>query len=176
MARTSASARPVTDHDEIRRWAEQRNAKPACVRRTGSDDDIGMIRLDFPGYSGEESLEEISWDEWFDKFDESNLSLLVQDTTARGQQSNFNKLVSRQTASNRTRSASRGETQRGSAGTSRSKSASRSRVTAKSRSTGRSQKKSTTSTRQTDATAKKSASAVRKNSSSRTGSRHRRAA
>jgi hypothetical protein len=37
-----------------------------------------MIRLDFPGYGGEESLEEISWDEWFDKFDERNLALLVQ--------------------------------------------------------------------------------------------------
>ncbi len=56
-----------------------------------------MIRLDFPGYSGEDSLEAISWDDWFQKFDESNLALLVQEKTARGQKSNFtfNKLVSR---------------------------------------------------------------------------------
>ena len=40
------------DHDEIRRWAEERNAKPACVKGTGGGSDIGMIRLDFPGYSG----------------------------------------------------------------------------------------------------------------------------
>src|SRR5437764_11474129 len=98
MARTTASARPLTDHDEIRRWAEERNATPSCVRRTGGNNDVGMIRLDFPGYSGENSLEEISWDEWFQKFDESNLALLVQDQTARGQKSNFNKLVSRDTA------------------------------------------------------------------------------
>ena len=108
MARTAASARPLTDHDEIRRWAEERNATPSCVRRTGGGDDIGMIRLDFPGYSGEDSLEEISWDEWFEKFDEKNLALLVQDTTARGQQSNFNKLVSRDTAESRERSNGRG--------------------------------------------------------------------
>jgi len=57
-----------------------------------------MLRLDFPGYSGEDKLEEISWDEFFEKFDERGLSLLVQDRTARGQQSNFNKLVSRETA------------------------------------------------------------------------------
>ena len=57
-----------------------------------------MIRLDFPGYTGEGSLEEISWDEWFQKFDESGLALLVQDETARGRKSNFNKLVSRETA------------------------------------------------------------------------------
>jgi hypothetical protein len=98
MARTSASARPLTDHEEIRRWAEARGAKPTCVRGTGNNQDVGMIRLDFPGYSGEGKLEEISWDEWFDKFDESGLALLVQDETARGQRSNFNKLVSRDTA------------------------------------------------------------------------------
>jgi hypothetical protein len=98
MARTSASSRPLTDHNEIRRWAEERGAHPACVRGTGDNSDVGMIRLDFPGYSGEGKLEEISWDEWFDKFDESGLALLVQDETARGQRSNFNKLVSRETA------------------------------------------------------------------------------
>jgi hypothetical protein len=57
-----------------------------------------MIRLDFPGYSGEDSLEHISWDEWFDNFDRNNLALLFQERTAGGQRSNFNKLVSRETA------------------------------------------------------------------------------
>lgn len=101
MARTKASAKPLIDHDEILRWAEQRNAKPACVRRTGAGNDVGMIRLDFPGYSGEGSLEEITWDDWFQKFDESNLALLVQEKTARGQKSNFNKLVSRDESGHR---------------------------------------------------------------------------
>jgi hypothetical protein len=99
MARTStAAARPLTEHEEIRAWAEERGAKPACVRRTGGKDDVGMIRLDFPGYRSEGSLQPIGWDEWFQKFDESNLALLVQDHTAGGEQSNFNKLVSRDTA------------------------------------------------------------------------------
>ncbi|HEX5433976.1 MAG TPA: hypothetical protein VFY05_07045 [Candidatus Angelobacter sp.] len=57
-----------------------------------------MIRLDFPGYTGEQSLERINWDEWFEKFDDRELALLVQDETARGQKSNFNKLVNRKTA------------------------------------------------------------------------------
>jgi hypothetical protein len=56
-----------------------------------------MIRLDFPGYSGADSLEEIEWDQFFEKFDEQGLALLVQDKTARGQKSNFNKLISRET-------------------------------------------------------------------------------
>jgi hypothetical protein len=57
-----------------------------------------MLRLDFPGYSGADSLQEISWDEWFEKFDDQGLALLYQETTKGGERSNFNKLVSRQTA------------------------------------------------------------------------------
>ena len=68
------------------------------MRGTGGSEDVGMIRLDFPGFSGEGSLERIEWDEWFQKFDDSGLALLVQDETARGERSNFNKLVSRETA------------------------------------------------------------------------------
>jgi hypothetical protein len=90
------SAHPVTDHHQIRQWAEARDAKPSCVRRTGGKGDPGMIRLDFPGYSGAQSLSRLSWDEWFKAFDDNNLALLVQDTTARGQKSNCNKLVSRE--------------------------------------------------------------------------------
>jgi hypothetical protein len=57
-----------------------------------------MIRLDFPGYSGGTSLDEISWDEWFKAFDENNLALVYQNETAKGEKSNFNKLVGRETA------------------------------------------------------------------------------
>lgn len=60
-----------------------------------------MIRLDFPGYTGEETLEPITWDEWFRAFDENNLALLMQEETADGKQSNFNKLVSRDTVNTR---------------------------------------------------------------------------
>jgi hypothetical protein len=101
------------DHDEIRQWAEERNARPASVRGTGGGEDVGMIRLDFPGFSGEGSLEHIEWDEWFQKFDESGLALLVQETTADGQQSNFNKLISRETAEESSRKRPSGSTRGG---------------------------------------------------------------
>lgn len=90
-----ASARMITDHEEIRRWAEERKAVPSCVLGTGDDRDTGMIRLDFPGFSGEGKLQPIDWEQWFRSFDENNLGLLVQDQTASGETSNFNKLVSR---------------------------------------------------------------------------------
>jgi hypothetical protein len=96
-----ASAEPVTDHKQIRQWAEARGAKPACVRGTGGKGDPGMIRLDLPGYSGDETLEPITWDEWFRAFDDNNLALLIQEETASGERSNFNKLVSRDTVKSR---------------------------------------------------------------------------
>jgi hypothetical protein len=84
-----------------RRRFALRGAKPACVRGTGGKNDVGMIRLDFPGFSGEESLQPISWEEWFKAFDENRLALIMQDETADGKRSNFNKLVSRETANAR---------------------------------------------------------------------------
>jgi hypothetical protein len=86
------------DHERIREWAEERGGKPSAVRDTGGGDDPGIIRIDFPGYSGEGSLEEIPWEEWFEKFDESDLVLLHQETTADGEKSNFNKLIKASTA------------------------------------------------------------------------------
>ena len=113
-----AEANTTSDHEEIRRWAEQRGGQPACVKGTGDEGDVGMLRLDFPGYSGEESLQHISWDEWFDKFDERGLALLYQEQTAGGAQSNFNKLVSRETAAaesgGKSRSRARGSSGRSS--------------------------------------------------------------
>jgi hypothetical protein len=94
---SSHSSKTTTDHETIRRWAEARGARPACVRGTGDAKDPGMIRLDFPGYSGQ-SLEPISWEEWFRAFDENDLALVYQDETAGGERSNFNKLVSRHPA------------------------------------------------------------------------------
>lgn len=87
--------RHTDNHDTIRKWAEERNARPTRVKRTGSGGDPGVLRLDFPGYSGEDELEEISWDEFFRKFDEEGLDFIYQDRTASGEISNFNKLVSR---------------------------------------------------------------------------------
>lgn len=89
------SSNSTTDHQTIRKWAEQRGGRPTRVKGTGSGDDPGVLRLDFPGYSGEDDLEAISWDEFFEKFDQKNLALVYQEKTDDGELSNFNKLVDR---------------------------------------------------------------------------------
>ena len=84
----------TTDHDEIRRWVEEHGGEPATVRGTGNGDP-GILRIDCPGGAGEDQLEHIPWDEWFDKFDSENLAFLYQERKASGEDSTFFKLVSR---------------------------------------------------------------------------------
>jgi hypothetical protein len=97
-SRRSSKSRITTDHEEIQRWAEERNAHPAIVKATRGKGGSGVLRLDFPGYSGQDSLQEIGWDEFFKLFDANGLALLYQEKTATGRKSNFNKLVSRDQA------------------------------------------------------------------------------
>jgi hypothetical protein len=85
-------SKTTTDHDEIRRWAESRGGRPASVEGTGNGDP-GVLRIDFG--DPEDRLEEISWDEWFDKFDKENLAFLYQEETKEGGESRFFKLVQR---------------------------------------------------------------------------------
>ena len=102
MAKQNASESLITtDHEVIRKWAEARGGKPAHVKSTGGKNDAGLLRIDFPGYSGGNSLEEISWEDFFRKFDESQLALVYQEETAAGERSNFNKLISRNSVEDR---------------------------------------------------------------------------
>ncbi len=78
-------------HEVIQRWAEERDAKPATVPGTGPEDRAGVLRFDFPGRGGQ-SLEEISWDDWFKPFDERQLVFLYQERKSDGSQSNFFRL------------------------------------------------------------------------------------
>ena len=93
----SDSSKTTTDHDEIKKWAEDRGGKPATVSSTSDGGDPGVIKIMFPDDSDSDSdrLEEISWEDFFEKFDESGLALLHQDTTADGEKSKFSKLVKR---------------------------------------------------------------------------------
>lgn len=43
----------------------------------------------------------MTWDEWFRAFEDNKLALLIQEETASGERSNFNKLVSRQSVTSR---------------------------------------------------------------------------
>ncbi|MBX6370460.1 MAG: hypothetical protein IRZ04_21020 [Rhodospirillales bacterium] len=92
-----AAAQSTTDHDFIRKWVEERGGRPAHVKTVAGKGEIGILRIDFPeppddNDASDANLEPISWDEFFQKFDENGLAFLYQED------SNFNKLVKRETA------------------------------------------------------------------------------
>ena len=88
-----SQAQKVTDHDQIRRWAEERGGRPAKVKGVGSGEGDGILRFDFA--ERDERLEPISWEEFFEIFDENDLALLEQDETKDGGTSRFFKFVNR---------------------------------------------------------------------------------
>ena len=90
-----SAATITTDHKEIRQWIEQRGGKPATVSATKGSEEAGVLRIDFPEEEADEGLESISWEEFFNKFDEEELAFLHQDETSDGNTSRFCKFVNR---------------------------------------------------------------------------------
>lgn len=70
-----------------------REATPATVPGTEHGDHLGVLRFDFPGYGGQD-LAEVSWEEWFNTFDQRDLQFVFQEHTRDGSQSNFFRLTS----------------------------------------------------------------------------------
>jgi hypothetical protein len=50
-----AEARTTTDHEEIRRWVEDRGGQRAHVAETGSGGDPGILGIDFDKLVSRES-------------------------------------------------------------------------------------------------------------------------
>jgi hypothetical protein len=118
MPRTEKSAVTTTDHEIIRKWVEERGGHPASVKGTGGKNDPGLLRIDFPGYSGEGKLDEISWDEFFNGFEDNQLAFLYEED----KNSRFSKLIQRGSESNGSSSRRSSSSSRRSSGSSRSSS------------------------------------------------------
>ncbi|WP_242921601.1 hypothetical protein [Pontibacter liquoris] len=86
-----SEAKKTTNHKEIQQWAEAHGGVPAIIK--GTEDDgkgEGVLRIHFPKRSKDnDSFEEISWEEFFQTFDENKLALLLEPDGV------FNKLIKR---------------------------------------------------------------------------------
>ena len=92
----SHDSKYTTDHDEIRKWAEERGGKPVSIERTArKGEKAGLLRIDFPGGATDPPLEPISWEAFFQKFDDAELAMVYQDAKADGEASYFCKFISR---------------------------------------------------------------------------------
>ena len=89
----AGESKVTTDQGEVQRWVEERGGSPARVKGTGTRSDAGLLRIDYPGFSGEETLETITWEEFFKTFNEHNLAFLYQDKTKDGKLSRFSKFI-----------------------------------------------------------------------------------
>jgi hypothetical protein len=96
----SADSKVTTSHQRIKQWVEERGGSPARVKATDTGSSSGVLRIDYPGYSGEETLEAITWEEFFEGFDKNNLAFLYQEETKDGKKSRFSKLIDRDSATN----------------------------------------------------------------------------
>lgn len=86
-----AQAKATIDHDTIKRWVKDRKGHPAQVKGTGTKEDPGILRIDYPGYSGKRTLEKIPWTTFFEAFEANELAFLYQEED----DSRFSKFISR---------------------------------------------------------------------------------
>jgi hypothetical protein len=92
----AGESKVTTDHKKIQKWTEDRKGVPATVKGTERNgDDEGILRIHFPSHSDRSSLEEISWEDFFEKFEEAELAFLYQEKTKEGKESRFFKFVDR---------------------------------------------------------------------------------
>lgn len=85
----------TTGHEIIMKWVEARGGKPAKVKSTGTGKDPGLLRINFPDYGKGDLLEEITWEEFFAKFEEKKLAFLYQEKSVDGKESRFFKFIGR---------------------------------------------------------------------------------
>jgi hypothetical protein len=98
-------AKTTTDHEYIKQWVEERGGHPARVKGTAVEGSSGVLLIDYPGYSGTQTLETITWDEFFKGFEQNELAFLYEDEKQAGSQSRFSKLINRDPAQQWSRAA-----------------------------------------------------------------------
>jgi hypothetical protein len=100
-----SESKTTTNHEQIKRWLEELGGHPARVQGTAVEGNSGVLLIDYPGHSGTQTLETISWDEFFQGFEENELAFLYQDETKAGDESRFSKLINRDSAEEKSRAA-----------------------------------------------------------------------
>lgn len=85
------AAEKTKDHKLIQKWAEERGGHPAVVEGTEDrQQGAGLLRIKFD--DSDEDLKDIDWGEFFDTFDDRDLTFLYQNEID-GKQSRFFKLI-----------------------------------------------------------------------------------
>lgn len=88
----------TSDHEFIKCWAMERNGRPVTIQSSTRESlNQPEVRILFPDYNTEKyTINHLSWDEFFERFERSHLALLYQERSWTGGESRFCILVDRE--------------------------------------------------------------------------------
>lgn len=85
----------TTDHEEIKRWAEEHNGRPAVTRHEALGGGVGIIGIDLRDFGEDEYVQPISWEDFFEQFDRQHLAFVYEQETLPGEKHWFHKFLRR---------------------------------------------------------------------------------
>jgi hypothetical protein len=85
----------TTDHKQIKQWVEDHDGRPAMVIGPGTQMGGGAVNIFFPDHGKNDQLEEITWNEFFDRFEENDLEFLYKDEATSDGESRYFKIIER---------------------------------------------------------------------------------
>lgn len=67
------------DNDEIRAWMEERNGRPVLLKGVDEDGEESPDMLHISFDPKDTNMQEMEWEEFFERFDNENLALVYDD-------------------------------------------------------------------------------------------------
>ena len=80
----------TTDHEKIREWIEDRGGRPASVKGLVEENGVEapeMLHISFG--APDPNMEELAWEEFFERFEDANLALTYEEKAEKGEAPNF---------------------------------------------------------------------------------------
>ncbi|WP_440006977.1 hypothetical protein [Halomicrococcus sp. SG-WS-1] len=93
MNEDAVESKITTDRETIRNWADERNLEP--VRRTTAGTEEPSVRLVHDAETGRSGHEEVSWDEFFDRFEDEQLAFMYQEFDSVDDEVEFAEVIDR---------------------------------------------------------------------------------
>ncbi len=75
-----AQGKVTIDRNIIRKWAQARHGWPALVKKVTSAGIEMVLSFVFPDNEPLETVRKISWEEFFEKFDQQHLAFVYQES------------------------------------------------------------------------------------------------
>jgi len=90
----AGETKTTRDHEEIRRWAEDRGGRPARLHHAfGAKPESCHLQIDFLQEKYNDDVEPIAWEAFFELFDREQMVLVYQTETEGGKKSCFARIV-----------------------------------------------------------------------------------